>query len=54
MDKWIDEVGSKNVIRVVTDNASNDMAAQNSLMIRDHILSGPRVQHIHLILFLKE
>lgn len=30
VDKWIDEVGSKNVIQVVTDNASNNMAAANS------------------------
>ena len=31
MDKWIEEVGSKNVIQVVTDNASNNMAAAKLL-----------------------
>ncbi|XP_017256274.2 uncharacterized protein LOC108225831 [Daucus carota subsp. sativus] len=31
VDKWIEEVGSKNVIQVVTDNASNNMAAAKLL-----------------------
>jgi hypothetical protein len=34
VDKFIDEIGPKNVVQVVTDNASNNMAAANLLKVK--------------------
>lgn len=42
VDKCIDEVGAQNVIQVVTDNASNNMAA--AALLKANTCFGPHVQ----------
>ena len=47
IDMVVDEVGEKNVVQIVTDNATNYKAAGQKLMekIKGNICIGLHVQH---------
>jgi len=50
VDSCIEKIGAEKVVQVVTDNASNNMAAKALLSVkRPNIYFGAHVQHIHSI-----